>query len=247
MDVTSLLNVNSLAAEQQRRMEKSEVVSKTPTRNRTPWDAGGYSLPINTVSHSTHNTPPQQNIHIDESHQISASTPSSPRHKFSDSRSSLSSFTSSLQSSAAHSRFSSTSTTITQPIPTLGESLSPVSNLKLHEMDLSQLAPLDVSRPQPRGSLSPTESLDALALVADRLADQEVISSISEERLLTIPEQGPSLGSDIKRSGSPSDALMIKPSRPTGMGMMERTTALPSLKVITGDHELNGGSQLYSR
>jgi hypothetical protein len=43
MDVTSMLNGASVAAERPKSAE-----TKLPTRNRTPWDAGGYSLPIIT-------------------------------------------------------------------------------------------------------------------------------------------------------------------------------------------------------
>lgn len=235
MDVTSLLNANSVAAEQQRKMEKGEA-SRTPTRNRTPWDAGGYSLPINTLSNSTHNTPPQnQNIHLNDSQQqTSASTPTSPRHKFSDSRSSLSSFTSSLQSTT-HSRFSSTSTTIsgTQPFNSLAETLSPVSNLKIHEMDLEHLPPTDPS--QTHRSISPSGSLDALTLVAEhQMVDQEAVPVTPEDKMSTSSEPTPDRTlHTTRRPSSPSDAILIK-----------RAT-LPSLRLVTGDHELNGGGQSH--
>ncbi|KUJ11799.1 uncharacterized protein LY89DRAFT_212758 [Mollisia scopiformis] len=234
MDVTSLLNANSAAAEQQRKMEKGEA-TKTPTRNRTPWDAGGYSLPINTLSNPTLSTPTPYNIHHDDSQQISASTPTSPRHKFSDSRSSLSSFTSSLQSTT-HSRFSSMSTTVSgsQPLNSLAETLSPTANLKIQEMDLTP--PLSESHiPRPHGSLSPTGSLDALALVAEtRITDQEATSSTLRDKTSTTPEQTPNQTIITNgRPSSPSDAILIK-----------RAT-LPSLRVVTGDHELNGAGQAH--
>lgn len=100
MDVTALLNSTSAAAGQR----KSRDVSCTPTRSRTPWDAGGYSLPISTHSNAAF-TPPQQ-IHYDDP---PSESPTSSKHRLSDSRSSLSSFTSSLNSTT-HSRFSSMST-----------------------------------------------------------------------------------------------------------------------------------------
>lgn len=235
MDVTSLLNANSVAAEQQRKMERGEP-SRTPTRNRTPWDAGGYSLPINTLSNSTHNTPPQnQNIHLDDSqHQTSASVPTSPRHKFSDSHSSLSSFTSSLQSTT-HSRFSSTSTTVsgTQPFG-LTDNLSPVSNLKIHEMDLAQLPPSDPSS-LPHRSLSPTGSLDALALVAEhQMVDQEVVPPDDKMSTSSSGQTPEGTSHSQSRPSSPSDAILIK-----------RAT-LPSLRLVTGDHELNGQGQNHT-
>ena len=50
MDVTSLLNSSNHGAEQQKSMER-------PRRTRTPWDAGGYSLPINGLPPSPNTTP----------------------------------------------------------------------------------------------------------------------------------------------------------------------------------------------
>ncbi|KAE8448123.1 hypothetical protein EG329_009888 [Mollisiaceae sp. DMI_Dod_QoI] len=240
MDVTSLLNANSVAAEQQKTLGMGEI-SKTPTRNRTPWDAGGYSLPINTISNLTPSTPPQhQNIHHDDSQAgASASTPTSPRHKFSDSRSSLSSFTSSLQSTN-HSRLSSMSTTTsgTHPLNSLAETLSP-SFLKLQEMDLGH--PMELTRqsstcPQRRESVSTTGSLDALAIVAEnRIADQQTTSSPLGDKMSKTPEQAPNPNTapTTDRPSSPSDAILIK-----------RAT-LPSLRVVTGDRELNGTDQAH--
>lgn len=236
MDVTSLLNANSVAAEQQRKLEKGQA-SKTPTRNRTPWDAGGYSLPINTLSNPTFNTPPSHQ-NQDDSQNFSASMPSSPRHKFSDSRSSLSSFTSSLQSTT-HSRFSSMSTTISgsQPLNNLAENLSPTTSLKIQAMDLAANLPtVESTQVQPRGSVSPTGSLDTLALVAERrIADQEITSSTPEDKMSTTSEPAPNKAAHTsERPSSPSDAILIK-----------RAT-LPSLRLITGDQELNGAGQAHS-
>ncbi|KAH7350811.1 hypothetical protein BKA65DRAFT_476174 [Rhexocercosporidium sp. MPI-PUGE-AT-0058] len=234
MDVTSLLNANSIAVEQQRTLEndaedqKRAVPMKVPSRNRTPWDAGGYSLPINTISNPT--TPPRtEEIQCRESQ----STPTSPRHKFSDSRSSLSSFTSSLQS-ASHSRFSSLSTVgSAYPSNNLIEVPSSIPGQKPQALDLGHPTKMDGIQslyPQQGGSTSPTESLDALALVAENeLAGQQArnqaeVSKTELKNDTSDVESGPG-----PRPCSPSDAILIK-----------RPSAMPNLRLSTGEQELNG-------
>jgi hypothetical protein len=88
-------------------LNQASAVAKQPrsmihSRNRTPWDAGGYSLPLVTQSDmsltkSIHCGSPPVEL-----------TDFFAKHKLSDSCSSLSSFTSST--SILHSQFSSTST-----------------------------------------------------------------------------------------------------------------------------------------
>jgi hypothetical protein len=238
MDLTSLLNGSSSAAGQQRK-----EVSRTPPRNRTPWDAGGYSLPINTVSSMSTPTPttPQQNIHYDDS---LVETPRSPHHKFSDSRSSLSSFTSSLQSTS-HSRFSSMSTVSSaiQPLNTiLAESIALDSATKPQPLNLESLpAPMDHSHSrssssvtQPRGSISPTGSLDALALVAEgQLARRQ-----SEPSTLKAGEDNMSSGKEGEsRVAADKSMSSERPSSPSDAILIKRTT-VPSLRVNTGEQDL---------
>ncbi|RFU30958.1 hypothetical protein B7463_g5388, partial [Scytalidium lignicola] len=237
MDVSSLLNSNSVAAGQQEQKEISDATVK----NRTPWDADGYSLPITNVgetnstdernttistddgSQKEHSLSPEQGafnpqnslpslkqhlyspsqesqslskvaltnsaeldsgIHTvqdDNSHQ---EQPTMLQHKFSDSRSSLSSFTSSLHS-ASHSRISSTSTIWSSQVDTAFDN-------------------------QPR-SVRSRSLEDATALVGEkgwfiRQANQPV--ELQE------------------RPASPSDAMLIK------------RTNLPPLKVDTGEDTL---------
>lgn len=74
---------------------------KTPSRNRTPWDAGGYSLP--SLETKTAHVPGRA------AESNSPMSPTSPKHKSSNSSSSFSSYAPSL-SSLSHSRFSSRST-----------------------------------------------------------------------------------------------------------------------------------------
>ncbi|KAH9900092.1 hypothetical protein F4778DRAFT_155206 [Xylariomycetidae sp. FL2044] len=80
--------------------------ARTPNRNRTPWDANGYALPL-TVNSKPSQTPARP-IFRSES-PVGSVSPKSPRHKLSDSHSSLSSYASST-SSLSHSRISSMST-----------------------------------------------------------------------------------------------------------------------------------------
>jgi hypothetical protein len=239
MDVTSLLNANSLAAGQQKK-----EVSRTPPRNRTPWDAGGYSLPINTLSSSTPTTPPQI-IHYDDSH---VETPRSPHHKFSDSRSSLSSFTSSLHS-ATHSRFSSMSTVSStiQPMNSiLAESIAVDLATKSQSLDLES-APLPTeqirssgSATEPRDSTSPTGSLDTLALVAeDRQARRQ-----SEPSTLKAEEDAMSSSQEVDGKALADKSMFLeRPSSPSDAILIKRTT-IPTLRVNTGEQDLADPGQL---
>jgi hypothetical protein len=218
MDVTSLLNESSNAVDQQK-----NYVTRLPTRSRTPWDAGGYSLPINTTS-SQPITPPYT-----RNDELPTYTPTSPRHKFSDSRSSLSSFTSSQQSTT-HSRFSSMSTVCsTQPMNSLVDKSSPkcIPGVQISDSDsIRDLTP-------PRSTRSPVNALDRLpsmeaqpsrhnSLPSIHYVDSAMMSSNTENQsspgvISSIPEERP---------GSPSDAMLIR--RPT----------LPSLRLDTEDLEL---------
>ncbi len=240
MDVTLLLNsnANSIAAGQQKREESCQISS----RNRTPWDAGGYALPVNTIL-STPSTPPEQVQRYEARMQT---TPPSPRHKFSDSRSSLSSFASSSQS-ATHSRFSSMSTVSSMhQLNSLDETLSPKSGTKPEIFDsrpiwvstLENLHPA-ISRTQERESLSPSLSLDALALVAEtRFARHENATKQQPSEVSTMvisSEKGQRNSVERReRLSSPSDAILIK--RP----------AVPILRVNTGDDDLEPAVELVT-
>lgn len=88
--------------------------SRTPSRSRTPWDAGGYSLPLASDPFSIRTSSLPRIPHDRESPTDQPSSVdfkgASPQHKFSDSRSSLSSYTPSSTASVSHSRISSLST-----------------------------------------------------------------------------------------------------------------------------------------
>jgi hypothetical protein len=238
MDVISLLNEN--AAEQQKKGDGS--AKTTSTRNRTPWDAGGYSLPINTLStalassSSTRTTTPPQNTQNTQEHEESIDLPSSPRHKFTDSRSSLSSFTSSLQSTS-HSRYSSSSSTVSsslQQINYVGDIISPISGSKKSSVDFGSLTAMEGTRPrsgtQSWGTISPIDSMEALVLAAEKHSvSQRPLSArqlSNEDSSMSQTTEKPPSPSQIEfpareRPSSPSDAILIKRS------------ALPILRLNT--------------
>jgi hypothetical protein len=216
MDVTSLLNANSVAGTGGAGDQKNNDGSR-PIRNRTPWDAGGYSLPImssNPASTTPSCLPPQQPIHYDDSRMESPST----SHKFSDSRSSLSSFASSIQSST-HSRFSSTSTVSgCYPLNSwAAEVLSPKSTptaLDLASPSNSNDAPPSEVRPNP----TTNEALDILSTIAERHITPELEQQERDER---DNDCASSPTTTLPRPSSPSDAILI------------RRTTVPALRLDT--------------
>ncbi|KAK3995138.1 hypothetical protein QBC44DRAFT_390399 [Cladorrhinum sp. PSN332] len=96
--------------------ERSGSHSPTRTRNRTPWDAGGYSLPLTIDTKSIPSPADARPAFLDDSpiegsHTSLVSPVSQGAHKLSASRSSLSSsYSSSSYSTTNHSRISSLST-----------------------------------------------------------------------------------------------------------------------------------------
>lgn len=231
MDVTSLLNSGAAAAAAAEQQKKAESTRSSPTRSRTPWDAGGYSLPINSAPFTPQlNTKTSPQIQQYGLQPLENQTPTSPKHKFSDSRSSLSSFTSSLQS-ATHSRYSSMSTVnSTHPVSNLSfDGLSPKLRSTPHALELATIE--SISEARHSTSLSPTGSLDALALVAERHPfSQPATRHPSDDVTTSSTERGSSLPLaeclSQGRPSSPSDAILIKRS------------AVPVLRVNTGDSDL---------
>jgi hypothetical protein len=219
MDVTSLLNSGTEAAVQQEREESS----RTPPRSRTPWDADGYSLPLNTVTTRSHSVDamivsPQAtplasaSIHADDSRfDIKKRSDSLFGHKSFSSRSSLSSTTSSLHS-ATHSRLSSLSTVNSchpgQIFTTNGLSFMSENNSQ----------GFDVTSEQPT-ALSPTSSLGALALVAEQHLSADRTESLDRnpktQRATSLEDSAAALLQESlypPRPRSPSDAILIKRS-----------------------------------
>ncbi|CAG8949794.1 hypothetical protein HYFRA_00004117 [Hymenoscyphus fraxineus] len=191
MDVTSLLNAGSLAVEQ-KRLEGLRI-----GRNRTPWDAGGYSLPITTKTPISPPNQPHQDNYFDDR---PMDAPSSPRHKLSDSRSSLSSFASSIQSTT-HSRFSSMSTASgSHSLNTItGELISP----KTMTMELA--SPSVTNPPE-------VMALDSRTKDAGIDEACEILAPIAENRLSPedSTEEPNKAHLGYPRPSSPSDAILIK-------------------------------------
>jgi hypothetical protein len=214
MDVTSLLNAGAVAVVEEKKIEGPKI----PGRNRTPWDAGGYALPMNTRPPTS---PPFLQQHKIQSDEAQIDTPSSPRHRFSDSRSSLSSFASSIHS-ANHSRFSSMSTV------SGSHSLSGITA----EIFSPKSVPLSPSGVNPSDGLnneahsfntqSLNENLEALTTISENRHSPELEQPSEQQspedmEKIIIPEH--------PRPSSPSDAILI------------RRTTVPSLRLDTGAHE----------
>lgn len=156
--------------------------SRTPNRSRTPWDAGGYSLPLTLDTKSATQTMVRPSFYADSP--IDSASPKSPKHKFSDSHSSLSSYASSVNS-VSHSRFSSLST-VSGGYHTLSTVFPDLPALDTRSCDNPDSAVSRVSIPEfwnkktrKDGGLSP--------------------SAIAEEPSLL----------EMRRPGSPSDAMLI--------------------------------------
>lgn len=190
MNVTALLNGGVPAVDQQKPLE---TTIRLPTRSRTPWDAGGYSLPLNAATLSKDSSTSGGNnvsqICNDQDSSVPVPSrqqsiaPSSPVHKSTDSRSSLSSFASSTFQSTSHSRYSSIST-LNSP-RTLSVSLS-------EQLQLSPKASIESSsalkcpseqseqQRQKSSSHSPMRSLDNLAQIAEYRSSEEISSDDAE-------------------------------------------------------------------
>ncbi|KAK3326363.1 hypothetical protein B0H66DRAFT_157454 [Apodospora peruviana] len=246
MDVTSLLNSSSAALQRRDSVDSSTPSatggttaastavptpspertpsrrtsgSRSPNRNRTPWDAGGYSLPLSLDTKSMHTPSTARPVFYCESPtdgQPTSSSPKSPKHKFSDSRSSLSSYASS-NNSISHSRISSLSTVSEfQPLTNLITEITLNGRMSAEKLDTgasSRLSQSGVgaafgavgsprSPPSPIHSTSPADKNDTSPLPI-RTRQHNYSGSYIESISPTDP--GPS-----HRPGSPSDAVIIR-------------------------------------
>jgi hypothetical protein len=216
MDVTAMLNTSTEGDGQ----SQLEDTVGNPFRTRTPWDAGGYSLPIHThhlgpFRDDTFSNDSLMDNHIDQ-----------PRHKLSDSHSSLSSFASS--NSVSHSRFSSMSTVSSLQLPnqTISEALFTDSETSSHS---SKTATGSCSPVSPRTGRSTSQSSSSPALYSSGLvpiAGKHLYGSPRKEsvdNLFTVTELAMERSTDCMdgsgdgtasttspRPASPSDAILIK-------------------------------------
>ncbi|RDL37579.1 uncharacterized protein BP5553_05012 [Venustampulla echinocandica] len=214
MDVTSLLNGESIVAEE-KRIERPKIHG----RSRTPWDAGGYALPITTRQPTS--PPPQQqppqSFHFDDEQLVS---PTSPKHRFSDSRSSFSSLVSSIPSTT-HSRFSSFST-VSSPHPlnaVAAEYFSPKSSAI--ELPCSSLLPEGLNHELHTPATPSANHFDVLGPIAENGLSPPLEAQVQEEH----DEK------NTGRPGSPSDAILIK------------RTMVPTLRLDTSNHHIIRSAQ----
>lgn len=173
----------------------SESRSSSSVRSRTPWDAGGYSLPLTLDTKSVQTPSTSRPIYYSESpiENMNSASPHSPKHKFSDSRSSLSSYASSSNNSVSHSRISSLST-VSEFLPLNSLTMStdtPSLEVRMSEMAAPPGCPMlgEVLPPSPAPTRTKHEENEA--------------SSGSGHSL-----------EGLGRAGSPSDAILI--TRPGG-------------------------------
>ncbi len=164
-----------------------------PIGTEPPWDAGGYSLPLTLDTKFIQTPSTARPAFYSESPtdgQTSAS-PKSPKHKFSDSRSSLSSYTSSSNNSQSHSRLSSLSTVSEfQPLTNLHADASLDARLSIEKYDMSVVSKISPAL----GEIQPPSPITA------RPNSDDGRSPMSDRFK---PRDGG------HRPGSPSDAVMI--------------------------------------
>lgn len=231
MNVTSLLNDAP-----ETRLHWWTEPEKCCGSNRTPWDAGGYSLPMNNHPSGIFTTLTPLNESPLENHSNGFG------HKMSDSSSSLSSFTSS--NTASHSRFSSTSTFSNlhpyNPVTADADSRPSKANS-------SCSSPVSPSSGRPRHYLnwSLTDCVNKLALVAEHSTDlylqdedmdrpalnAEIAMTELKKELPTSKLDG--LSVDAPRPMSPSDAVFMGRSKPS---VASHASHFPDL-VVTESHD----------
>jgi len=220
MDVTAMLNTSTEADGQ----TNLEDAMRNPFQNRTPWDAGGYSLPIHAHNLGPFTDDAFPNDSLMDNHIAQR------RHKLSDSHSSLSSLASS--NSISHSRFSSMSTVSSLQLPsqTISEAIYTDSEASSHSSKTAAGSCSPVSpctgRSTSQSSSSPTlygnsltsiaerhfygysrkESVDQIFIIAElaKVRSIDSVDGVIEGRVSTISP----------RPASPSDAILIKRNTP---------------------------------
>ncbi|KFX85854.1 hypothetical protein O988_09874 [Pseudogymnoascus sp. VKM F-3808] len=244
MEVGLMLNASSDDGAKQRPLLTWEAT----IRSRTPWDAGGYSLPVN---HDLDTTISKHIHHHDSSLESSQAYPT--KHSLSDSRGSLSSLASA--STSTHSRFSSASTvggfqafTSFTENTKLSDSTDWTS-LLANSATLSPASPATFSfhqyPPSPRA-----EPIHVLAQIAERRymdADTPSEEHYKDSEMADTDTRATSATSDqpaLSRTASPTDALLIKRRTPLTPQESEAPTGSVSTQPLSGDEE-NAASWKY--
>lgn len=212
-------------------------------RSRTPWDAGGYSLPVN---HDLDTTISKHNHHHDSSLESSQTYPT--KHSLSDSRGSLSSLASA--STSTHSRFSSASTvggfqafTNFTDNSRLSESSVDWTSLLANSATLSPASPATFSfhhyPPSPRA-----EPIHVLAQIAERrYMDADTLSEehYKDSEMADVDTRETSATSDqpaLSRTASPTDALLIKRHTPITSQEPEATGSVSNQPLPAGEENI---------
>jgi len=201
-------------------------------RSRTPWDAGGYSLPVNHDLDTTVN----KNIHYNDS-LIDSTHIYSSKHALSDSRGSLSSFASA--STSTHSRFSSAST-----VSGFHAFSSPSDTLKFSDLqgDWSTfITPSTALSPASPATFSfhhypvspHADTAKVLALIAERQHSSSELSPQDQARDTAMADMEDTTERDttlepvqLPRAKSPTDALLIKRPTPPRSEMPNEATEI---------------------
>ncbi|KAK4453755.1 hypothetical protein QBC34DRAFT_192982 [Podospora aff. communis PSN243] len=204
--------------------------SRSPVRNRTPWDAGGYSLPLtldtkSIPSFGSTGSRPGFYRNCDSPTDCSVS-PKSPRHKFSDSRSSLSSYASSSTNSISHSRISSLSTVSEfQPLTNLITDIS-LEGKKMPNGQIGDNAADRGDEPRPASPIIPSPSFGPTPIVGQ---PQENLNS-------STTSYHPAMAISSERPTSPSDAVMIR----RGLDGIGNIGNISNIGGISGVNGING-------
>lgn len=231
-----MLNASPDDAEQPRALHTWEAT----IRSRTPWDAGGYSLPVN---HDLDTTISKHNHHHDSSLESSQTFPT--KHSLSDSRGSLSSLASA--STSTHSRFSSASTvggfqafTNFTDSTKLSDSSVDWTSLLANSATLSPASPATFSfhhyPPSPRA-----EPIHVLAQIAERRymdADTPLEEHYKDSEMADVDTRATSATSDqpaLSRTASPTDALLIKRRTPPTPQESEATGSVSTQPISASE------------
>lgn len=142
---------------------------RLPVRSRTPWTGDGYSLGLNMKNQQAPRPFNSEFTPVDSS--AGSTSPKSPKHKSSDSRSSMSSYTTMASTnsshSRSHSRISSLSTVSEyQPLSSYGSESTPTERrLSGHDTGMSCPTVVEIQPPSPRreeGSFDISDNDDAM-------------------------------------------------------------------------------------
>ncbi len=229
--------------------------SRTPIRNRTPWDAGGYSLSLaldNTkklvqgspgaaavsgsapLASTTASAMVSSSDAMDLTGSCGSPKSASPRHKFSDSRSSFSSaytIASSTNNSVSHSRISSLSTVSeNQPLATL---ITDFSLLETGVSDPCTVHPHHGSQHSSQHGNQHHLQLQQYAFTTQGSPDRqdfqpESPTPVRSRHNLSIDASPGRSPHSPSRTRSPSDAMLITRTGPLTASSQAESGLLPS-------------------